>query len=208
MAEVRTSISGAKTRRPAVGRALIASGCGDSNPVYVCLEGRCPTCWATTAWSWRGPGCVPGGFPRQRRPCRSRTGHLLIEGQVSYLLLQRPMRAPAPDRTENLPGFNRTLYLLSFKGMVDLAGVEPATFGMPYRRATCCATSPCNVRSPRVERGVSWSQTRRVSRLPRPRCDQQPHACDRRGGWPSFMPSTVDLSMLDAAGSSRGLAQG
>jgi hypothetical protein len=47
--------------------------------------------------------------PQPRRPCRDRTGLLLAENEARSPLLQRSKSARPPDRTGNLPGFNRAL---------------------------------------------------------------------------------------------------
>ena len=46
---IRTRPSEVKARRPAASPTPTECGSEDSNPVYACLEGRCPTGWATTA---------------------------------------------------------------------------------------------------------------------------------------------------------------
>ncbi len=80
---------------------------------------------------------------------------------------------------------------------MDQAGVEPATSALPRRRATSCATGPC-VGDPRLERGVSCTQGKRVHRLPRPRSVGSDRAREAPGLIRRRMPSTVEISTAQA----------
>ena len=76
--------------------------------------------------------------------------------------VQAVRTCPPPGSNEGLAGFNRARYRLRQEdGCVEKVGLEPTTFGLPSRRATNCATTPC-VWDPRVERGVFCLQSRRV----------------------------------------------
>jgi hypothetical protein len=78
------------------------------------------------------------------------------------------MRAPRPDRTGNLRYFTPALCLLSLKG------IEWTWTGSNRRPRVCrtralpAAPQAQDVRDPRIELGVSCSQSRRVNHLPRP----------------------------------------
>lgn len=78
---------------------------------------------------------------RVRRPCRDRTGLLLAENEARSPLLQRSKSARPPDRTENLPGFNRALLPSELGGhggpggtrTRDLRSAEPTRYQLRYK---------------------------------------------------------------------------
>ncbi len=105
---------------------------------------------------WRGDA-LPLCYSRtvvHSRPCGIRTRRLQVEGLARSPLLQRSavmcrsvLRGPGGIRTRDLRSAAPVRYLLRYKPICTL-----------------------NVRGPRVERGGSCSQSRRVDRLPHPGC--------------------------------------
>ena len=91
-----------------------------------------------------------------RRPSggRTRSSGVRVQGSTYLNLTGAVRRAFRRGRTGNLAGFNRALSHPSSKGVrtrescVDKGGFEPPTSGVPYRRATNCATSPLGCKSP------------------------------------------------------------
>ena len=179
--------------------------------------------WATEVYRAGGGGLEPphprsklGGLPLAEPAPRGATGG--IRTRFSWLRTRGPTHgrigrdAPPPDRTENLKDFNRALCLSpSLKGTyVDLDGIEPST-PVCYTGALPTAPQPRNVRGPRVERGVSRSQSARVCRLPRPGSLQRQPAWTRVvapevlagarwAGRRRYLPSTVEFSMINTTG--------
>ena len=109
-------------------------------------------------------------------------------------------RVPVLGSNGEPPGLQPGALPLSLTGVprtrVDLRGLEPRTSALPRRRAPDCATSP-SVRGPRIELGMSCSQSRRVSQLPRPECSGGRRPPGGRPPTAGYMPSTVDLSKND-----------
>jgi hypothetical protein len=155
---------------------------------------------------------------RSRRPCESRTRHLLAENQVSYRLLQRSMEPgtaglpalglPNPDvsRPGIEPGTSRVStgrsHLRSLRDMnPGLTGgaLQPELPG-PKPGAGLEPATPADVRPGVGYRGVeprnSWSQTRRPTVGP-----VSDMAGDHPEGTPPavVMPSTVEFSTHDPA---------
>ncbi len=137
-------------------------------------------------------------------PYRDRTGVLLIESQASVPLLRRPkvLRARPRRRTGTLPVFSRALYLLS------LAGKDAWSIGGPNSWPPVCRTGalpaelqPQDVRNPGIEPGMSCSQSRRVTQLPRSGSPGPATLTMRAADRASFvMPSAVEFSNISTTG--------
>ena len=148
------------------------------------------------------------------RPYRDRTGVLLIESQASVPLLRRPKIVrvcPSPASNRDPPGFQPGALPpeLGGQGCVEQRGLEPLASGLPNRRSTA-ELQPQDVRSPGIEPGLSCSQSRRVTQLPRSGSPTpgSPRGEGRRG-WASFvMPSAVEFSNISTTGMPEWLSHG
>ena len=139
----------------------------------------------------------PGG-PSPRAVTGSRTLVSAVAGQRTSVVLQP--RTRLPDRTENLPGFNRALFLLSLTGVprtrVDLRGLEPRTSALPRRRAPHLRYKPIR---PGPENRTRYVLLPKQAGQPAP-SPRMPGGRRPPGGRPptaGYMPSTVDLSKND-----------
>jgi hypothetical protein len=139
---------------------------------------------------------------RLRRPYRDRTGVLLIESQASVPLLRRPKVLLRPSSNRDPPGFSRALYLLSLAGM-SVCGAEGArTPGLRSAEPALnlLSYSPMSP-EPGIEPGMSCSQSRRVTQLPRSGSPGPAALAMRAADRASFvMPSAVEFSNISTTG--------
>ncbi len=152
------------------------SGRWASNPLPRCGRPMCPP-----------SSPRPRGWRYARRPSRARTGDLLIESQVSFLLLQRPMeparapsvRTPGAWRASVAGGALASPTSRDSTGPSTVRSHQPRTWNWAEsnRRPPVCRTGALPselqphlliVRGPRVERGGLLVPGQAGFRLPHP----------------------------------------